>query len=176
MRWKGDLEVRRRNIITATDRMKRYRTWMPSPYAVIPFFAYNSLFAYHIAAQVQRHSTPIYAPCILPTRQASNLSFLIAGQALSHRPCCRRLRNSEEAGPVVYPPFRRGALFVSSRRKCCVIHTSEQRCIDDVLGLQSEDGRISGADVGRFHFRVSSFHGYFSIGSLRKFCLATRVS
>ena len=144
----------------------------PSSYAMIPFLAYNSLFAYHVTAQVQRHSTTIRTPRILSARQASHLSFLIAGQALFHRPWCKRVRNGEEARPVVYPLLSRLALFVSSCRRCCIIHASKQRYID-VLGLRSENGRMASADVPHLYSCVSSFHGGFGIGSLRRFCLAT---
>ena len=142
---------------------------------MFPFFAYSSFFAYHITAQVQRHSTPIRAPRILSARQARNLSFLITGQAVFPHPSCR-FRNGEEARPVVYPPLSRLAFFVSSRRRCCVIHTSEQRCIDDVLGLRSEDGRIGSADVAHLCSCVSSFHGCFCFGSLGRLGLATLAS
>ena len=139
---------------------------------MIPFFAYNPLFAYHITAHFQRHSTPIRTPRILSARQASDLSLSITGQALFHQPWCKRVRNGEEARPVAYLPLSRLALFVSSRRRCCIIHASKQRYID-VLGLRSENGRMASADVPHLYSCVSSFHGGFGIGSLRRFCLAT---
>jgi len=129
--WNGHVDVDTYKTFAASQEV---RTWLlqykvylriPSSYAIVPFFAYSSLFAYHITAHLECHNTPIRAPCILPARQASHLSFLIAGQALFHRPWCKRVRNGEEARPVVYPPLSRLALFVSSRRRCCVIHTSE---------------------------------------------------